>query len=85
MVHRDIKPSNVMLDSSFNAKLGDFGLARLFDHAKGYKTTVLAGTLGYLAPEAIRKGKASKESGVYIFGIVALEIASGSRLVEPNA
>ncbi|KAI8532467.1 hypothetical protein RHMOL_Rhmol11G0216600 [Rhododendron molle] len=51
VVHRDIKLSNVMLDSNFNAKFGDFGLARLVDHAKGSQTSVLAGTLGYLRPE----------------------------------
>ncbi|PIN13263.1 Serine/threonine protein kinase [Handroanthus impetiginosus] len=51
VVHRDIKSSNVMLDSSFNAKLGDFGLARLMDHELGPQMTGLAGTLGYLAPE----------------------------------
>lgn len=48
--HRDIKPSNVMLNSSSNAKLGDFGLARLMDHELGAQTIVLVGTLGYLAP-----------------------------------
>nr|CAD1829511.1 unnamed protein product [Ananas comosus var. bracteatus] len=50
VVHRDIKSSNIMLDSSFGAKLGDFGLARLVDHDRGSQTTVPAGTLGYLAP-----------------------------------
>ncbi|KAK9163451.1 hypothetical protein Syun_004353 [Stephania yunnanensis] len=59
VVHRDIKSSNVMLDSNFNAKLGDFGLARLMDHELGPKTTGLAGTLGYLAPEYISTGKAT--------------------------
>ncbi|KAI4988085.1 hypothetical protein ZWY2020_029715 [Hordeum vulgare] len=46
VLHRDIKPSNVMLDASFAAKLGDFGLARLVDHGRGLHTTVLAGTMG---------------------------------------
>ncbi|KAG7976509.1 hypothetical protein I3843_06G152500 [Carya illinoinensis] len=75
MVHRDIKSSNIMLDSNFNAKLGDFGLARLVDHAKGSQTTVLAGTFGYMAPECVTTGKASKES----------DIACGRKPINPKA
>ncbi|XP_052623962.1 L-type lectin-domain containing receptor kinase IX.1-like [Lactuca sativa] len=80
VIHRDIKSSNVMLDSGFNVKLGDFGLARLMDHELGPQTTGnLAGTLGYMAPEYVRTGKASKESDVYSFGVVAMEICCGRK------
>ncbi|EXC36487.1 L-type lectin-domain containing receptor kinase IX.1 [Morus notabilis] len=79
VVHRDIKSSNVMLDSNFNVKLGDFGLARLVEHDMGPQTTGLVGTLGYLAPEYVSTGRASKESDIYSFGVVALEIATGKK------
>ncbi|KAF7843038.1 L-type lectin-domain containing receptor kinase IX.1-like [Senna tora] len=86
VVHRDIKPSNIMLDSNFNAKLGDFGLARLVDHDKGSsETTVIAGTKGYMAPESATVNKATKESDVYSFGVVALEIACGRKPIVYSA
>ncbi|WVZ90690.1 hypothetical protein U9M48_036971 [Paspalum notatum var. saurae] len=77
VLHRDIKPSNIMLDASFNAKLGDFGLARLVDHGRRSHTTVLAGTMGYMDPNCMATGSASVESDVYSFGVVLLEIACG--------
>ncbi|CAL2253974.1 unnamed protein product [Prunus armeniaca] len=82
VLHRDIKSSNVMLDSNFNAKLGDFGLARLVDHGKQSQTTILAGTMGYMAPDYLNTGKASKESDIYSFGVVALEIACGRKPID---
>ncbi|XP_010689175.2 L-type lectin-domain containing receptor kinase IX.1 [Beta vulgaris subsp. vulgaris] len=79
VVHRDIKSSNIMLDSNFDVKLGDFGLATLMDHGHSTTTGTLAGTFGYMAPEYIATRKASKETDVYSFGVVVLEIVTGKR------
>lgn len=85
VVHRDIKASNVLLDGELNGRLGDFGLARLYDHGTDPQTTHVVGTLGYLAPEHTRTGKATTSTDVYAFGAFLLEVVCGRRPIEPRA
>ncbi|KAM1094749.1 hypothetical protein ACFX2I_009704 [Malus domestica] len=82
VVHRDIKASNVLLDGELNARLGDFGLARLYDHGTDPQTTHIVGTLGYLAPEHTRLGRATTHTDVFAFGAFLLEVACGRRPIE---
>jgi serine/threonine protein kinase len=82
VIHRDIKASNVLLDADLNGRLGDFGLARLYDHGADPHTTHLVGTVGYLAPEHTRTGKATKFSDVFAFGAFLLEVVCGKRPIE---
>ncbi|KAG2690628.1 hypothetical protein I3760_09G196500 [Carya illinoinensis] len=85
VIHRDIKASNVLLDTELNGRLGDFGLARLYEHGSNPSTTRVVGTLGYLAPELPRTGKATTSSDVFAFGALLLEVACGRRPTEQNA
>ncbi|CAL5035394.1 unnamed protein product [Urochloa decumbens] len=81
VIHRDIKPSNVLLDGEMNCRLGDFGLARLHDHGIDPQTTHVVGTMGYLAPELVRTGKATSLTDVFAFGVFILEVVCGQRPV----
>ncbi|GER27942.1 protein kinase superfamily protein [Striga asiatica] len=81
VIHRDLKSSNILLDSNFNAKLSDFGLAVL-DGPQNKNNIKLSGTLGYVAPEYLLDGKLTDKSDVYAFGVVLLELLLGRKPME---
>ncbi|TYJ25017.1 hypothetical protein E1A91_A07G019600v1 [Gossypium mustelinum] len=83
VIYRDFKSSNILLDSDYNCKLSDFGLAK--DGPEGgetHVTTRVMGTQGYAAPEYIMTGHLTTRSDVYSFGVVLLELLTGRRSMD---
>ncbi|XP_042430073.1 probable serine/threonine-protein kinase PBL26 isoform X1 [Zingiber officinale] len=83
VIFRDFKSSNILLDQDFNAKLSDFGLAKLVPVGdKVHVSSRVMGTIGYCAPEYARTGHLSLKSDVYSFGVVLLELITGRRAID---
>lgn len=85
VIYRDFKTANILLDSDYNAKLSDFGLAK--DGPTGDKSHVstrVMGTYGYAAPEYLATGHLTARSDVYSFGVVLLEVISGRKAIDKN-
>ncbi|CAN1217002.1 Serine/threonine-protein kinase PBL34 [Linum perenne] len=83
VIYRDFKTSNILLDSEYNAKLSDFGLAKAGPQGdKTHVSTRVVGTYGYAAPEYVMTGHLTSKSDVYSFGVVILEILTGRRSMD---
>ncbi|XP_051118503.1 G-type lectin S-receptor-like serine/threonine-protein kinase RLK1 [Andrographis paniculata] len=84
IIHCDIKPQNILLDDRYNARISDFGLAKLLRKNQSKTLTNIRGTKGYVAPEWFRSSQVTAKVDVYSFGVLLLEIITCRRSVDQN-
>jgi protein brassinosteroid insensitive 1 len=80
VIHRDMKSSNVLIDENLEARVSDFGMARLMSAMDTHlSVSTLAGTPGYVPPEYYQSFRCTTKGDVYSYGVVLLELLTGKR------
>ncbi|XP_020225449.1 MDIS1-interacting receptor like kinase 1 [Cajanus cajan] len=83
VIHRDIKSNNILLDANLEARIADFGLAKMMLR-KNETVSMIAGSYGYIAPEYGYSLKVDEKIDIYSYGVVLLELLTGKRPLDPE-
>ncbi|KAK4790693.1 hypothetical protein SAY86_017997 [Trapa natans] len=85
IIFRDFKSSNILLDEQWNAKLSDFGLARVGpEEGLTHVSTTVVGTIGYAAPEYVHTGRLTSKNDVWSYGVFLYELITGRQPRDHN-